>query len=65
MESNKQLSTSYLYVETKWRLFEDKTSLNDCMLAILNYDKIFWWMDAWKMDLRWKMEDGWMDGWIV
>jgi hypothetical protein len=55
MESNKQLPTSYLYVETKWRLFEDKTSLNDCMLAIFKYDKIFWWMD----DL--KMEDGWMD----
>jgi hypothetical protein len=45
MESNRQLPTSYIYVETKQRLFEDKTSLNDCMLAIFNYDKIFQGMD--------------------
>ncbi len=55
MESNRQLPTSYIYVETKQRLFEDKTSLNDCMLAIFNYDKIFQGMDWWV--------NGWMDGW--
>jgi len=38
MKSNRQLPTSYLYVETKWILLEDKTSLNDCMIAIFNYD---------------------------
>jgi hypothetical protein len=47
MESNRQLPTSYIYVETKRRLFEDKTSLNDCMLTIFDYDKIFQWMDGW------------------
>jgi hypothetical protein len=41
MESNRQLLTSYLYVKTKQILLEDKTSLNDCMLSIKNYDKIF------------------------
>ncbi len=67
MESNRQLPTSYIYVETKRRLFEDKTSLNDCMLTIFDYDKIFQWMDGWvggRMD--WWMNgwmDGWMDGW--
>jgi hypothetical protein len=38
MKSNRQLPTSYLYVETKQILFEDKTSLYDYMLGILNYD---------------------------
>jgi hypothetical protein len=46
MESNRQLLTSYIYFETKRGLFEDKTSLNDCMLAIFNYDKIFQGMDG-------------------
>jgi hypothetical protein len=41
MESNIQLPTSYLYVETKQRLLKIKTSLNNCMLTILNYDHIF------------------------
>jgi hypothetical protein len=37
MESNKQIPTSYLYVETTRRLLERQTSLNDWMLTILNY----------------------------
>jgi hypothetical protein len=41
MESNKRLPTSYLYVEIKQRLLDDKTSLNDYMLPIFNYNKIF------------------------
>jgi hypothetical protein len=56
MESNRQLLTSYLYVKTKQILLEDKTSLNDCMLSIKNYDKIFWWMDGWV--------EGWIDEWM-
>jgi hypothetical protein len=41
MESNRLLSTTYLYVETKQKLLEIKKSLNDYMLAIFNYDNIF------------------------
>jgi hypothetical protein len=52
MESNRQLPISCLYVETKQILFENKTSLNDWMLTILNYDKIFWWMDGIKMNIN-------------
>ncbi len=33
-----------------------KTSLNDCMLPIFHYDKIFRWMDGWV--------EGWIDEWI-
>jgi hypothetical protein len=55
MESNKQLPTSYLYVETKWRIFNDKTSLNDYMLPILIMIRYFdGWMGGWK--------DGLMNG---
>ncbi len=60
MESNIQLPTSYLYVETKQRLLEIKTSSNDCMLTILNYDKIFQGVDksikkSWPLKLRLKL----------